>query len=121
MIIEFTPITFPSKSNNGPPELPLFIDASVCMKSSYLPPSILPLAETIPAVTVPPSPCGLPIAITQLPTFAVSESPNSKNGRLFASTFKSAKSVSASEAINSASNFNPSVKVTCMSEAFSTT
>ena len=31
--------------------------------------------ETIPAVTVPPSPNGLPIAITQSPTRMISESP----------------------------------------------
>ena len=29
IIIEFTPITFPSKSKRGPPELPLLIEASV--------------------------------------------------------------------------------------------
>ena len=34
------------------------------------------LAEIIPAVTVPPKPKGLPIAITQSPILALSESPN---------------------------------------------
>ena len=34
------------------------------------------LAEIIPEVTVPPKPNGLPIAITQSPTLALSESPN---------------------------------------------
>ena len=28
------PITFPFKSNRGPPELPWLIEASVCIKSS---------------------------------------------------------------------------------------
>ena len=34
------------------------------------------LAEIIPDVTVPPKPKGLPIAITQSPILALSESPN---------------------------------------------
>ena len=34
------------------------------------------LADIIPEVTVPPNPNGLPIAITQSPTLALSESPN---------------------------------------------
>ncbi|MNY76605.1 hypothetical protein D3C86_2162440 [compost metagenome] len=34
------------------------------------------LAEIIPDVTVPPKPNGLPIAITQSPILALSESPN---------------------------------------------
>ena len=33
-------------------------------------------AETMPAVTVPPRPNGLPIAITQSPSRSLSESPN---------------------------------------------
>ena len=37
---------------------------------------LLFLAEIIPAVTVPPNPNGLPIAITQSPILALSESPN---------------------------------------------
>ena len=34
------------------------------------------LAEIIPEVTVPPRPKGFPIAITQSPILALSESPN---------------------------------------------
>ena len=37
---------------------------------------LLFLAEIIPAVTVPPKPKGLPIAITQSPILALSEFPN---------------------------------------------
>ena len=63
--------------NSGPPELPRLIAASVWMKSSYGPWRISrPRAETMPAVTVPPRPNGLPIASTQSPTLSVSESPN---------------------------------------------
>ncbi len=39
-----------------------------------------PRAETMPAVTVPPSPNGLPIASTQSPTRSASESPNGTAG-----------------------------------------
>ena len=67
--------------NSGPPELPRLIAASVWMKSSYGPWRISrPRAETMPAVTVPPRPNGLPIATTQSPTRAVSESPNCTAG-----------------------------------------
>ena len=39
-------------------------------------PILLFLADIIPAVTVPPKPKGLPIAITQSPILALSEFPN---------------------------------------------
>src|SRR3546814_2538349 len=51
-------------------------------------------ADTIPAVTVPPRPKGLPIATTQSPTRVFVESPNRTNGRSFASIFSSARSES---------------------------
>ena len=71
------PITSPSISKSGPPEFPTLIEASVWIKSSYLDnPISLFLAEIIPDVTVPPKPNGLPIAITQSPILALSESPN---------------------------------------------
>ena len=51
------------------------------MKSSYLVKLIsLFLAEIIPEVTVPPRQNGLPIAITQSPTLALSEFPNLTKG-----------------------------------------
>ena len=63
------PITSPSMLNSGPPELPRLIAASVWMKSSYGPWRMSrPRAETMPAVTEPPRPNGLPIASTQSPT-----------------------------------------------------
>ena len=71
------PTTSPLILNNGPPEFPWFIEASVWIKSSYLPRLIsLFLADIIPAVTVPPNPKGFPIATTQSPTLALSESAN---------------------------------------------
>ena len=42
----------------------------------------LPLALTIPAVTVCSNPKGLPMAMTQSPTRSFSESPISATGRL---------------------------------------
>ncbi len=67
-IAVLTPTTSPCVSNAGPPELPLFTGASIWMKSSYGPlPMSRPRAETIPAVTVPPRPNGLPTASTQSP------------------------------------------------------
>ena len=68
-IAVLTPITLPSRSKVGPPELPWLIGASICMKSSKRPAPITRCsAETMPAVTELPSPNGLPIAITGSPT-----------------------------------------------------
>src|SRR5207248_2724351 len=65
-------------SKSGPPELPRLMGASVWIKSSYGPAAMSRLrAETMPAVTELPSPNGSPIAMTQSPTCARSESPNS--------------------------------------------
>ncbi len=75
-------------------------------------------AETMPTVTVPPKPNGLPIAITQSPTRKVSESPNGTAGSgLSAFTFKTAISVLASRPITSASSFVPSAKLAVISSA----
>src|SRR5262249_12294619 len=63
-----TPFLLPSVSKVGPPDLPLLTGASIWMKSSYAPaPISRPRADTIPAVTVPPRPNGLPTARTQSP------------------------------------------------------
>ena len=67
------------------------------------------LDEIIPEVTVPPKPKGLPIAITQSPTLAVSESPN-LTGKKSSSDFiyKTAISDNGSAPIISASySFSP--------------
>src|SRR6185437_3181960 len=107
---EFTPTTLPSMSNSGPPELPRLIGASVWMKSSYGPSWMSRFrAETIPSVTDPPSPNGLPIAITQSPTCAVSLSPNSTNGSAWlASTLSTARSALSSAPITLAGSRVPS-------------
>ena len=77
-----TPITSPSISNTGPPELPGLIGASSCRKLSNGPePRSRPSAETMPAVTEPPRPNGLPAARIQSPTSTLCESPQVTCGR----------------------------------------
>jgi hypothetical protein len=70
------PITCPDMLKVGPPELPRLIGASSCRKSSNGPEWMSrPRADTMPAVTLPPSPNGLPTAMIQSPTLALSLSP----------------------------------------------
>ena len=76
-IAVFMPITLPSWVNSGPPELPGLIGASIWMNWSYGPSPMSRLtAETMPAVTVPPRPNGLPIATTHSPGFTSAELPS---------------------------------------------
>ena len=68
-------------------------------------------AETMPAVTVEPRPNGLPIAITQSPMRAVSESPNFAAGSgFFGVTLSSARSVFSSRPISLAGSVVPSLQ-----------
>ena len=64
------PTTFPSRSTSGPPELPGLIAASVWMKKpkSLMPRLVRATAETMPLVTVCPTPKGSPTASTRSPT-----------------------------------------------------
>ena len=76
-----TPTTWPSMLKIGPPELPGLIGASSCRKLSNGPaPRSRPRAETMPAVTEPPRPNGLPAARTQSPTSTWRESPHATAG-----------------------------------------
>ena len=77
------PTTRARPSERAPPELPGFSAASVWITfSTSLPAepvlvgSERPSAETTPAVTVPESPIGLPIATTSWPTRRESASPS---------------------------------------------
>ena len=117
------PITSPFMLNSGPPELPRLIAASVWMKSSYGPERMSrPRAETMPAVTVPPRPNGLPIATTQSPTRAVSLSPKATAvSGLSGFTRSSATSTRSSRPTNSAFNIVLSARVTVISSAPSMT
>ncbi len=77
-----------------------------------------PRADTIPAVTDPPSPKGLPIAITQSPGRMLSESPNETALRgLSDLTFSTARSTLESLPTISAFRRVPSEKITLMSLA----
>ncbi len=105
--------------NSGPPELPLLIGASVWMKSSYGPCWMSrPRDETIPAVTVPDRPNGLPIASTQSPTRDLSLSPNATAGSLRSvCTCSTARSVRSSWPISLALSTVLSCSVTVISSA----
>ena len=80
-IWELTPITRPWSSSSGPPELPGLIAASVCTAPEIEKPFgawiVRPSADTMPLVTVPSSPNGLPIAIAGSPGWRSSEAPSS--------------------------------------------
>jgi hypothetical protein len=80
-ICELTPITRPSSSSSGPPELPGLIAASVWIAPEIEKPlgawMVRPSAETMPLVTVPSSPNGLPMAIAGSPGLRSSEAPSS--------------------------------------------
>ena len=58
------PINAPRESINAPPKFPGLMEASVCIKFSYLliPTWSLLSAEIIPCVTVSPTPKGFPMA-----------------------------------------------------------
>ena len=93
-IIILTPITLPLRSKVGPPESPLLIGASICRRlSELIPPIVRSRAETMPAVTVPPSPKGLPTASTQSPTRGMSSASLTKAKSLRPSTFSNARSL----------------------------
>ena len=121
-IAVLTPITLPSTSKVGPPELPLLTGASIWMKSSYGPaPMSRPRAETMPAVTVPPRPNGLPTASTQSPMRGAWSARCTYGKSLRPSTLISARSVRGSVPITLAVWVLPSSVVTSTLSALSTT
>src|SRR5215472_13294965 len=80
------------------------------------------VAEMMPAVTVPPSPNGLPIASTQSPTLVFDESPQLAAGSgVFASTLRSARSVTLSRPITWACSTVSSLSVTVIWSALAMT
>ena len=119
----FTPTTLPSWVIKGPPELPRLIGASTWMKLSYGPsPMSRPRADTMPAVTEPPSPYGLPTAITHSPGCTSSLSPSwMKDSLADGLTLSSAMSVPASCPTTLAFSVLPSSRVTLTEVAFFTT
>ena len=82
-----------------------------------------PRADTIPAVTVPPRPNGLPIAITQSPTLNASELPKLTAVSFVepGSNFRTAISVFSSRPTSVASKLSSFDKNTVICSAFSIT
>ena len=79
-------------------------------------------ADTMPAVTVPPSPKGLPTAMTASPTRILSLSPNGTALSGWSEvTLSTATSTLVSLPTTSALSFVPSVRITVTSLAPSTT
>src|SRR5919202_3760640 len=126
-ICELMPITWPSASSSGPPELPWLMAASV-----WIAPEIVKLfgasivrssALTMPVVTVSSRPNGLPIATTPSPTSTVLESANVSgcSAERGASTLMTATSVDGSVPTTFALAVLPSENVTVIEVAPSTT
>ena len=129
-IWELTPITRPSSSSSGPPELPGLMAASVWMMPEIVKPLgawiSRPSADTMPLVTVPWSPNGLPMAIAGSPGTRSLESASwsglTPPSTLLASTSSSAMSVEGSTPTTLAAIGSPSsVKRTETLRAPSTT
>jgi hypothetical protein len=90
------PDDIPVEIGQAPPLFPGLMEASVWMKLSYGPsPMTRPFAETIPVVTVPSKPKGLPMAMTASPTCSFSESPKASTGRFCALIFRRTTSLLA--------------------------
>ena len=130
----FTPTTSPVPLARAPPELPGFSAASVWTTFSTRrcgpprPPtgSERPRAETTPAVTEPPKPCGLPMATTSWPTCSRPASPRRAAGGEAArcrraSTRRTARSERGSRPTTRKRSSEPSTKVAVPSRAPSTT
>ena len=76
------PTNSPFMFTRAPPELPGLMAASVWMKKprSVMPTWVRATAETMPLVTVWPTPNGLPSASTRSPTSMLSESASDSVG-----------------------------------------
>ena len=94
-IAELIPTSAPLLSTSAPPEFPGFIEASVWIKFSYWLSPILSLfnPETIPWVTLSPTPKGLPMANTTSPSSSLELSAKLIAANPFASILITARSV----------------------------
>src|SRR6056297_632548 len=121
-IQELMPTTRPSVSIRGPPELPRLIATSDWMNGTYCCWFwVLPLALTMPAVTLCSNWNGDPMAMTHSPGRSAEESPKRSVGRSSASIRMTAMSVSASDPTSSATNSRRSASRTMISSASSMT
>ncbi len=112
------PTRRPSRSTSAPPELPGLMAASVWMKErKSLMPMVRAKPETMPLVTVWPTPKGLPMASTRSPTSSWSLSPISSTGRRSpcVSSLSTAKSARSSASTRRASNSRRSASTTVIS------
>ena len=122
-IAVFSPISSPCPLTSAPPELPGLIDASVWIRSPrtpVCPPRVRLVAETMPVVTVPSRPNGLPMATVVSPTVASSVA-NGTVGRSTASICRTATSVVGSVPTTWASWVSPLGRVTWTATASATT
>ena len=117
------PTRLPLLSISAPPEFPGLIAASVWIKFSkvLIPRWLRPTADTMPMVTVWPTPNGLPMASTTSPARSPSSLPKVIAGRDSVVTCSTAISVSGSLPTTRALNFLPSAVATSISSAASMT
>ncbi len=110
------PMSRPSMSSSGPPELPGLMEASVWTKSKRVRSPALKLrcsAETTPVVTVLARPKGLPMAMTVSPISSSSERPMGTAGsRSRVSSLSTARSEEGSVPISLAVSSRPSTSPT---------
>ena len=112
------PITRPSTSTSGPPELPGLIAASVWIASTSVSVAatctVRPRPDTIPVVTVglPAMPSELPIATTASPTWSASELPRRTVGSPVRLIFRTARSWVVSSPSTRARTESPVLSVT---------
>src|SRR5439155_5466260 len=116
------PIACPAASRSGPPLLPSLIAASVWSRLLIVwrwrveaSRTVIsrPVPDRIPLVTESVNvPSGLPIATTSWPTGRFEDEPICTVGRLLASTFTTARSLSGSLATTLAARSRPSSRVT---------
>src|SRR5205085_4542971 len=102
------PITWPRASARGPPELPGASRTSACTQRWRPPSPAGPMAWTIPIVSAPTTPKGLPTASTSSPTRRAPESATGAAGRSEASTASAARSRCGSRAVTVAARTRPS-------------
>ncbi len=118
-IAVFMPIISPAMFTSAPPELPGLIAASVWRKSetSVTPTFERASAETIPLVTVWPTPNGSPMASTRSPTWVASPAASGITGSCSPATsiFKTATSTFGSANSTLAGNSRRSPSATMMS------
>ena len=113
------PITRPSPSNSGPPELPRLIGASVWIAFATAKPDVSesidrPVAETTPTEREVCFPNGAPIAATGSPTTTRAESPSGtgSSGWSSGSTLITPTSLKRSQPTIRAGTRSPSVNST---------